>query len=76
MSIFLPQPQGLLFSDWAAQVAEQLSQYGVSGPNSDDWKTWACALFYVPQLAGQNIPEPHGFTDWSSWASRFIESVR
>jgi hypothetical protein len=72
----IPQPQGMVFADWAAVAAEQLAQYGVSGSSSDDWKTWAYALFYVPELTARNIPSPDGFPDWTSWASRFVESVR
>lgn len=74
---FLPLPEGLKFSEWGALVAEQLAQYGVSAPyNEDSWKTWVCALFYVPELAAMNIPGADGFENWSDWAQQFIGAVR
>jgi len=74
---FLPSPEGLKFSEWGAVVAEQLAQYGISAPyNEDSWKTWVCALFYVPDLAAMNIPSADGFESWSDWAERFIGAVR
>lgn len=74
---FLPEPAGMHFEQWGAVVAEQLAQYGVSTPyNSDSWKTWVCALFYVPELVAMNIPSAEGFETWESWAEQFIGSVR
>ena len=74
---FLPLPEGLKFSEWGALVAEQFAQFGVSAPyNDDSWKTWVCALFYVPELAAMNIPGAAGFDTWSDWADQFIGSVR
>ena len=74
---FLPDPSGLKFTHWGALVAEQLAPYGISAPyNEDSWKTWVCALFYVPELVSMNIPSADGFEDWSAWAERFIGAVR
>lgn len=74
---FLPQVEGLDFTQWGALVAEQLAQFGVSAPyNSDSWKTWVCALFYVPELVEMNIPSAEGFSTWQEWANQFIGSVR
>jgi hypothetical protein len=76
-SLFAPDPHGLKFSEWGAVMAEQLAAYGVSAPTDDDgWKTWVCALFYVPELVSMNIPGADGFDDWSDWATQFIGSVR
>jgi len=76
-SAFIPSPDGLKFSDWGALVAEQFAQFGVSAPyNDDSWKTWVCALFYVPELAAMNIPGADGFENWSDWAEQFIGAVR
>jgi hypothetical protein len=76
-NITLPEPFGLKFTEWGAIVAEQLAQYGISAPSNDDsWKTWVCALFYVPELASMNIPGGDGFDDWSLWAQQFIGAVR
>ena len=77
ISVIVPEPFGLKFSEWGALVAEQLAQYGVSAPiNDDSWKTWVCALFYVPELVSMNIPGGDGFDDWSQWAQQFIGAVR
>lgn len=74
---FLPEPAGMQFEQWGAVVAEQLAAYGVSAPyNSDSWKTWVCALFYVPELVAMNIPSAEGFESWEPWAAQFIGSVR
>lgn len=76
-STAFPQPEGLKFSEWGAVVAEQLAEYGVAAPLGDDsWKTWVCALFYVPELVSLNIPSGDGFDTWSDWAVQFIGAVR
>jgi hypothetical protein len=73
----LPEPQGLEFTQWGSVVAEQLAQYGVAMPyNNDSWKTWVCALFYVPELVSMNIPSADQFDNWQDWADQFIGSVR
>lgn len=74
---YLPEPEGLKFTEWGALVAEQLAQYGVAAPLDDDgWRTWVCALFYVQELESKNIPGADGFDDWRGWAQQFIGSVR
>lgn len=63
--------------EWGALVAEELAQFGVAAPsNNDDWKSWVCALFYVPELVSMNIPSADGFKDWTEWAQQFIGAVR
>jgi hypothetical protein len=77
LSIFVPQPYGLKFTDWGALVAEQLATYGVAAPiNEDAWKTWVCALFYIPELTALGIPSPEQFPNWQTWAERFIACLR
>ena len=76
-AIFLPEPVGIKFTDWGALAAEQFATYGVSAPIDENaWKTWVCALFYVPELTALGIPSPEQFPDWQSWAKRFLECVR
>ena len=73
----IPRPDGLKFTEWGALVAEQFANSGVSAPyDEDSWKTWVCALFYVPELVAVNIPTADGFEDWSAWAEQFIGAVR
>ena len=77
ISTYFPDPIGLQFVEWGAIVAEQLAPFGVAPPiNEDSWRTWVCALFYVPELVALNIPQPEGFDDWREWAQQFIGSVR
>lgn len=77
IATFIPQTSGLKFSEWGALVAEQFAQYGVSAPyNDESWKTWVCALFYVPELVAMNIPGAEGFESWTDWADQFIGAVR
>ncbi len=73
----LPEPGNLSFMQWGAIAAEQLAQYGVATPyNEESWKTWVCALFYVPELVSMNIPSADQFEDWKNWANQFIGAVR
>ena len=67
----------MTFQEWGARVAEAMAAYGVERPTAEaDWKSWVCALFYVPELTATNIPEPFSFATWQDWAVRFIECVR
>lgn len=78
-STTFPNPDGLKFHEWGAVVAEQLASYGVAAPlgsGDDGWKTWVCALFYVPELVSLNIPSAEGFDSWADWANQFIGAVR
>lgn len=73
----LPEPKGLSFVQWGSIVAEQLATYGIAMPyNNESWKTWVCALFYVPELVAMNIPSAESFENWEQWAVQFIGSVR
>jgi hypothetical protein len=77
MNLVIPDPSGLKFEQWGGVVAEQLAANGISAPmNEDSWKTWVCALFYVPELVDKNIPTADGFLTWQEWAQHFIGSVR
>jgi hypothetical protein len=77
LKLVVPDPNGLKFPEWGAVIAEQLAYAGVAPPIDDNsWKTWVCALFYVPELAANNIPTADGFMTWQEWAQRFIDSVR
>ena len=77
LHLVVPEPYGLKFTEWGAIIAEQLASAGVASPIDDaSWKTWVCALFYVPELAANNIPTADGFSSWQEWATLFIDSVR
>lgn len=77
LSFIIPQPEGMKFTQWTALVAEQLAAYGVGAATDDEtWKTWVCALFYIPELVAKNVPTPDQYSEWPAWADLFIESVR
>lgn len=42
---------------------------------TNDWQAWALGVLAVPAIAAFYPPDPRGFTDWRSWAERFIQSV-
>jgi hypothetical protein len=71
-SVAFPLPVGIKFAQWGSLVAEQLAEYGILAPSSEEaWQDWAAALLYVPDLA--SIPDPYGFDSWDIWASRLLE---
>lgn len=77
IAVSIPLPYGLEFVEWAIYATEQLAEYGIAPPTSEDeWATWANALFSVPDLVAQGIPQPIGFANWREWAERFVGTVR
>jgi len=74
ITVALPQPQGLQFVPWGSLAAEQLAEFGILAPVSEDtWKEWVYTLLMIPEL--DFIPDPTAFTDWREWASRVLETL-
>lgn len=70
---FIPVPIGITFELWAALVAEQLADLGVSSPlPGQDWREWAQSLLNFPALV--SFPDPYGFSKWDDWAVRTLET--
>jgi len=62
----------MTFQTWAALMAEQLADLGVSAPKNDEnWNTWGQSLLNFPELV--NFPDTYGFQRWDDWAVRVLE---
>lgn len=42
---------------------------------ADDWIHWALVVISIPSIAAFTPPNPVGFSDWETWAQRFVECV-
>lgn len=72
MKRFFPSPLGMDFETWAALMAEQLADLGVSAPKTDEnWVSWGQGLLNFPELV--TFPDPYGFSKWDDWAVRVVE---
>lgn len=69
-SIVVPDPSFSDFISWANFVTQQLLGYNIPSPVTDQWKTWAQALFATPDINGRGCPDPSRYTDWRAWASQ------
>lgn len=69
-TFFFPIPKNIDFFRWASVVNEELSQYNVSIPASEDtWLSWALQVYNVNDLAEGGVPNPLGFRTWQAWAA-------
>lgn len=58
------------FVRWAAVLAEDLAQYNVPNPATEDlWASWANEFCGIPEIAELGVPNPEVFSDWRSWAA-------
>ena len=73
----LTRPQNMQFVDWADQVAQDFSQYGVIPKvhSESEWQNWGIELTQLPQISRQNPPNPFAFPSWMSWAEFFCEAI-
>lgn len=73
VKFFVPNPQYLSFVRWSSILMEELSQYNLTIPTSEDnWKLWATTLISIPSLAPANLPDPRSYDHWQDWASRCV----
>lgn len=71
-----PIPRNISFHQWASVVTEELSQYNIATPGSEDaWASWALSVFEINDLAAEGLPDPHGFDNWQTWAARLTDTV-
>lgn len=71
-----PDPRFISFNQWASVVSEELSQYNIVIPDSEDtWVSWALSVVEINDLAAEGLPDPHGFDDWQTWAMRLTDTV-
>lgn len=72
--IIIPNPTGMVLSDWADQVSFYLDAYGAMPKlMDDDWQGWASHVMMNHSLPCSNPPNPYAFTEWQDWARRFCE---
>jgi len=73
-NFFVPVPIGIDFMRWAGVVTEELAQYNVGIPESEDkWLSWALRVYEILDLEAEGLPNPNGFDDWQSWAQRLSD---
>jgi hypothetical protein len=71
---FCPLPIEIDFIRWASVITEELSQYNIGIPTSEDtWLSWALQVYEVLDLEAEGMPNPNGFSEWRSWAERLSD---
>jgi hypothetical protein len=65
-------PRNMTLRDWADSVILSIGDAWSFGRLDDEsrWRDWAVAFVRAPGFAGQNVPDPYGFSDWREWAMR------
>lgn len=70
MKIEVPDPEGLVFQEWAALLAEAATPLIVELPAGtfpeSSWKSWAVNLFFTQEFAAG--PNPVYYDSWELWA--------
>jgi len=63
--------------DWADCIVLDLSRYGSLSRLDDEtkWQEWALQFCVISGLSQKNAPNPFAYTDWRSWAERFVGVV-
>ena len=75
MGTHVISPQGLNAVEWTGAMAMYMDKFGLL-PNiqrSEDWKLWGAAALLLPSLNGIVLPNPYDFSDFNTWAQRFIQ---
>lgn len=65
-------PRNMTLRDWADSVILSIGDAWSFGRLDDEsrWRDWAVAFVRASGFAGQNVPDPYGFSDWREWAMR------
>lgn len=73
----ITQPVIIGLRDWADCVVLDLSNYGALSrlDNEDKWQEWALQFCVISGLSQKNVPDPFAYTDWRTWAQRFVQMV-
>ena len=73
----ITQPVIIGLRDWADQVVLDLDRYGPLARLDDekDWQQWGIQFCVISGLSQKNVPNPFQFTDWRTWAERFVQMV-
>jgi hypothetical protein len=68
--MFIQDPRGLEFQQWAVTVAVDNS-LGPVPSGEQNWTIWADAVYQtIP-----NVPNPRDFSDWRLWAQAWVAST-
>lgn len=68
----IPQPDGLDFPYWAAQVFDAFPATVPQPVPEAEWRVWATATVAAFQVTGYTLPMPEGFPDWRAWVKQFL----
>jgi len=68
----IPQPDGLSFPMWAAQVYDAFPLTTPQPVPEDMWRFWATATVAAFQVTGYTLPMPEGFDTWQAWVRAFL----
>lgn len=70
----IPNPGGLSFEFWAAQVYDTFPATVPLPAPEADWRPWARATCGALQVTAWTLPGPDLFQTWQEWAREFIFS--
>jgi hypothetical protein len=67
----VPDPRGLTFDRWYAQILGDLAGYVdlPIGLRDDDWQTLARMMAYSGDLVVEGVPGPENYGSWQEWAA-------
>lgn len=73
----ITQPVIIGLRDWADQVILDLDNYSPLRRLDDEtqWQEWGLQFCVISGLSQKNPPNPYDFTDWRTWAERFVQVV-
>ena len=75
MGTHVISPQGLNAVEWTGAMAMYMDKFGTlpSIQRPEDWKTWGAEALLLSSLNGIVLPNPYDFSDFETWAQRFVE---
>ena len=68
-------PQGMNAVEWTGAMAMYMDKFGIlpSIQKSEDWNSWSSAALLLSSLNCIILPNPYAFSDFETWAQRFVE---
>lgn len=68
----IPQPDGLDFQEWAAEVYDTFPLTMPMPVSEDAWRSWAVTAVSAFQVTGYTLPMPDLFATWQEWVRAFL----
>lgn len=68
----IPNPDGLSFEFWAAQVYDTFPATIPLPMPESEWRRFAYAMVGAFQVTGWTIPVPDLFKDWQAWVREVL----